>query len=82
MDKTEFYAECDRLLGQQHPPPRVYRYRGRWGPRCSGPGRYEGHGLIRYFGPNHVHIALYAPIKVTTVTTPEDALRLIESLII
>jgi len=81
MDKTEFYAACDKLLGQEHPPPKVHRYRGRWGPRAPGPGRYEGYGLIRYFGPNHVHIALYAPRKISAVATPEDALSLIGSLI-
>lgn len=81
MDKTEFYAACDRLLGQEHPPPKVHRYRGRWGPRDPGSGRYESYGLIRYFGPKHVHIALYAPKKISAVMTPKDALRLIRSMV-
>ena len=81
MDKIKFYAECDRILGQEHPPPKVRRYKGRWGPREPGPGRYEGYGLIRYFGPKHAHISLYAPRNVTLVTTPENALRMISEMV-
>ena len=77
MDKTEFYAECDRLLGQHHPPPKTYGYRGRWGPREPGSGRFEGYGLIRWMSQRVVHIALRHPVHLQTHATPERALEIL-----
>lgn len=77
MDKTEFYAACDKLLGQDHPPPRPPGYRGRWGPREPGSGRFEGYGLIRWMSPQVIHIALRHPALLQTHATPERALELI-----
>lgn len=80
MDKREFYERCDALLGQEHAPPTTLRYRGRWGPREPGSGRYEGYGLIRWFGPRLVHVSLTAPIKMRTVMTANETIMLLESL--
>lgn len=78
MDKREFYAKCDSLLGQTHAPPTELRYRGRWGPREPGSGRYEGYGLIRWFSEELIHVSLTAPTKVSTTMTAEQVLRLLE----
>lgn len=83
MNKIEFYAECDRLFGQEHPAPREIRPRrtGRWGPREPGSGRFEGYGLVRWFNDLTVHVSLRHPISLQMVTTPENALAVISSVI-
>lgn len=83
MDKTEFYAECDRLFGQQHAPPRTTPWRGRtgrWGPREPGAGRFEGYGIVRWFNFNTVQIALRYPVSMHMISTPEHALEIIAGL--
>ena len=40
-------------------------YRTRWNNRRPGNGRFEGFGLVRYFGPNLIHVAITNPVKVT-----------------
>lgn len=60
-----FYEECAKLLDcaehtyRQYP----YRKRTRWTNRFGGGGngRYPGHGLIRMFAPNLIHVALFEP---------------------
>lgn len=81
MDKTEFYARCDQLLGQSHAPPREIKYRGRWGPREPGSGRYEGHGLIRWFSEGLVHVSLTNPIKINRTMTARETLDLLGDLV-
>ena len=59
MDKQEFYDEVGVILGigdtyVENPP-----YRRRWGQRKPGNGRYEGYGIVRYFGPNVIHVAFH-----------------------
>lgn len=80
MEKAEFYAECDRILGQVHEPPKVHKYRGRWGPREPGPGRYEGYGLIRWFSPALVHMALKHPRSISKTVSTDEAIRILEEL--
>ncbi len=80
MDKIKFYAECDRLFGQEHPAPKEIKYRrtGRWGPREPGSGRFEGYGIVRWFNSNTVHVSLRHPVGMHMITTPENALLVIE----
>lgn len=83
MDKREFYAECDRLFGQEHAPPRTIPWRGRtgrWGPREPGPGRFEGYGIVRWFNARTVHMSLRHPVGMHMITTPEKALEIIARL--
>lgn len=74
MSKEEFYQECDRLFGQEHEPPTTRKYLRRWGQRTPGSGRFEGYGIVRWFSPYIVHIALRYPIKLQTYTTASEAL--------
>ena len=80
MEKIEFYAACDRLLGQTHPEPKTYSRRGRWGPREPGSGRYEGYGLIRWISPNVIHLALRHPRMIQKFSTPEEVLKLLATI--
>lgn len=82
MEKKEFYIECDRIFGQSHPAPKERRpmRTGRWGPREPGPGRFEGYGIVRWFSPTTVHVALRNPVNLHAVLTPEQALALISRL--
>lgn len=80
MDKIKFYAECDRLFGQEHPAPVEIKYRGRWGPRKPGAGRFEGYGIVRWFNAATVHISLRHPVGMHMITTPEHALEIIAGL--
>jgi hypothetical protein len=38
-----------------------FRKRTRWNSRASGNGRYLGHGLVRFYGPTNIHVALIKP---------------------
>jgi hypothetical protein len=84
IDKIEFYAECDRLFGQTHAPPRTTPWRGRtgrWGPRDPGAGRFEGYGIVRWFNSRTVHVSLRHPVGMHMITTPEEALATISGLL-
>lgn len=48
--------------------------RGRWGPRTPGNGRFPGHGLVRWFGPNGIHVNLTSPKLSGFYTSPEQAI--------
>ena len=74
MSKKEFYEECDKIFGQSHLPPTTQRYRGRWGPRTPGSGRFEGYGLVRWFSPSLVHISLRQQVALQTYMTAHEAL--------
>jgi len=82
MNKEEFYKECDRLFKQSHPPPMGLPYRRRWGPRTPGSGRFEGFGLVRWFSPTVVHIAIRYPISIQTCVTAMQALEQITAMLI
>jgi hypothetical protein len=82
MDKIEFYARCDRLLGQTHAPPPEIKYRGRWGPREPGSGRYEKYGLIRWFSEHLVHVSLTDPIKINRTMTAQQVIDLLDSVLV
>ena len=78
MDKPTFYAACEALLQTGH----IYREHqpikarsNRWAPRHPGNGRFKGVGLIRYFSPSFIQIALTNPPLNRTFTTPEAALN-------
>ena len=61
MTKEEFYEECAKLLGTQYEYVNVItntRRTNRWGPRQPGNGRFPGIGLIRWFSPTCIHVAI------------------------
>lgn len=69
-----FYEECAKLLNCAEHIYRKFPYskRTRWNNRGAGNGRYPGHGLIRMFGPNAIHVALFEPRLSGLFKSPED----------
>jgi hypothetical protein len=68
----QFYQDVADLLGVEN----NYRYdeftvggtyRTRWNNRKPGNGRFEGYGLIRFFGPNCIHVVLHKPAMISGV---------------
>lgn len=56
----DFYRAVAKLLhceahGYQ---PFPFRRRSRWNNRNPGSGRFPGHGLVRFYGPAHIHVHL------------------------
>lgn len=68
-----FYLECAKLLECADHTYRVYPYtkRTRWNNRGAGNGRYPGHGIVRMFGPNTIHVSLYSPRLSGQFKSPE-----------
>jgi hypothetical protein len=72
MEKQEFYDEVGAILGVGDIYVENLPYRRRWGQRKPGNGRYEGYGIVRYFGTNLVHIAFHG--LNGTYHNPDEAL--------
>jgi hypothetical protein len=81
MNKIDFYAKCDEIFKQSHGPPTTKKYCRRWGQRTPGSGRFEGYGLVRWFSPSNVHIALRHPVELQTSVTAVEAIDIITKLI-
>jgi len=67
-----FYQDVSDLLGiesnyEYNPYTRGGTYRTRWNNRAPGNGRFEGYGLIRFFGPNVIHVALNNPVHMNRI---------------
>lgn len=65
-----FYQDVSDLLGIEsnyvyQPHTLGGTYRTRWNNRKPGNGRFEGYGLIRFFGPNVIHVAINNPVTIT-----------------
>lgn len=79
--EEKFYCEVAEILGLESPfetNPYKY-YRTRWNNRKPGNGRFEGYGLVRYFGPNLVHVVLQKPKKINeTFTSTSEALKFLK----
>lgn len=67
-----FYQDVSDLLGIEN----NYRYdaytvggkyRTRWNNRKPGNGRFEGYGLIRFFGPDVIHVAINNPVSINRI---------------
>jgi len=56
MDKEEFYAAVAAVLGVDNTYEVKLPYKRRW-TRGLGNGRYEGFGIVRWFGQNCIHVA-------------------------
>ena len=84
MNKPDFYAACEAIFQTGH----VYREHhpikarsNRWASRLPGNGRFEGVGLIRYFGPTTIHISLTSPVAINqTFSSPEATLAFLRDL--
>ena len=76
MTKEDFYLRCAEITGVGHETiiRSPYYRRTRWTNRAAGNGRFEGIGIIRYFG-GPVHIAINHPVHFSAAyDTPEAAL--------
>ena len=67
-----FYQDVSDLLGiennyEYNPHTVGGTYRTRWNNRKPGNGRFEGYGIIRFFGPNVIHVAINYPVTLTGV---------------
>ena len=74
-----FYQTIAELLETHYDyEPFPHRKRTRWNNRKAGNGRFENFGLVRMFGPNLVHVALYRPFRVSGWYTPEAIIQILE----
>jgi len=74
-----FYQKCAELLGAEHAYQKFpYRKRTRWNNRSAGNGRFEGHGLIRAYSENLIHVHLHTPRINGTFKSAQAALDAIE----
>ena len=79
MNKEEFYTAVSSMLGVDDSYQEPKQYRRRWGQRTAGNGRFEGHGIVRWFGENLIHVALTAPELHGTFTSPEECFQSIDA---
>lgn len=75
--EEKFYQDVADMLGVEHD----YEFninkgwRTRWNNRKPGNGRFEGYGLVRYFGPTMIHVVINKPIYFNkTFSSTEEAL--------
>ena len=76
MNKEEFYAAVAVILEVENTYMPSMPYRRRWGQRSPGNGRYEGIGVVRWYGDNMIHCMLVNGNKVCH--SPEAALAYIK----
>lgn len=77
MDKEQFYATVGALLGVHHDWTPERQYMRRWGPRTPGNGRYAGHGIVRAYSEDKIHVNLYNPEISGTFKSFEEAISAI-----
>jgi hypothetical protein len=75
--KESFYGSVADVLGVSENYVEAMPYRRRWGQRTPGNGRFEGFGLVRWFGNNLIHVSLegHGP---RVFSSPDEALVWIE----
>lgn len=76
MDKEAFYAAVAATIGVDDTYEIKLPYRRRWGQRTLGNGRYEGFGVVRWFGPGCIHVAFHG--LTGSYTSSEAALAAIQ----
>lgn len=79
-----FYQDVSDLLGI----PNSYEYNRftvggkyltRWNNRKPGNGRFEGYGIIRFFGPTVIHVAITKPVLFSGIfDSKEEVLRVLK----
>jgi hypothetical protein len=75
--EEKFYQDVADLLGvesnYEHNVNKAWRTR--WNNRKPGNGRFEGFGLIRFFGENMIHVMISKPVHMNkTFSSPEETL--------
>lgn len=80
MNNEDFYRECARLLGTTYDcSPFPHYKRTRWNNRAPGSGRFAGHGIIRAFNDDLVHVSLTVPALAMQGTKEEVLLALLHA---
>lgn len=79
--EERFYQDVAELLrvenNWEHNPHKGWRTR--WNNRKPGNGRFEGYGLIRFFGPTMIHVVLNKPLKINKVfNSTEEVLAVLK----
>lgn len=79
----DFYQNVGMLLScDAHYRKFPFHKRTRWNNRQAGNGRFQGHGLVRFFGPSNIHVSLHDPEINGRFTGSQEALAAIVSKII
>lgn len=68
----QFYQDVAELLGvdsnyEYNRYTHGGKYRTRWNNRTPGNGRFEGYGLVRFFGPSCIQVVLHKPVIINRV---------------
>lgn len=80
----QFYQDVSDLLGvtNNYEYNRYTvggKYLTRWNNRKPGNGRFEGYGIIRYFGPSVIHVAINHPVRMSgSYTSKEEVLAVLK----
>lgn len=80
MNEEEFYNAVADIFGMTYEFRERPKKRTRWGPRHPGNGRFPKHGIIRWFGPNTIHVSLTNPRLSGIYTEPETVLTALREL--
>lgn len=77
--KEEFYNKiCDLLEVNRNYKEPLFSCRTRWNNQHSiGNGRFEKHGVVRYFNDKAIHVHLHNPKISGMFTSPELACKAI-----
>lgn len=78
VEKPKPAKRFNRETGKMYQP--ITR-KTRWGPREPGNGRFPGHGLIRIFGSNTIHVSLSNPSLNGTFSSFEEVLEALQRVI-
>lgn len=78
----EFYQNVADLLDCENQyVPNPFRKRTRWNNRLPGNGRFEEHGLARFYSPSNIHVMLHTPRINSLYSNSTDALIAISAAI-
>lgn len=80
MNAQEFYDAVAAIFNETHDyvPPPSGALKKRWGPRTPGNGRFPGRGIVRFFSPTVIHVALRHPSINGQFADPDAALTAIK----
>ncbi len=82
--EAKFYQDVADLLNvDNHYEVNINKgWRTRWNNRKPGNGRFEGYGLVRFYGPGMIHVILHCPVSINKVfNSPEEVLVAIKTAI-
>lgn len=74
MEEKQFYEEIGKLLEQDHQFIPRSRKRTRWFPRYPGNGRFEGHGIVRWYNSESIFMNFRDPQLMGSYASPEAAI--------